>query len=40
MIKKENLVQEIKRVTEDRDRSKGYSPARQSAIFWQKKNGK
>ena len=42
LIKKENLVQEIKRITEDRDRGKGYSPTRQSAkyvestdpIFW------
>jgi len=34
LIKKENLVQEIKRITEDRDRGKGYSHTRQSAIFW------
>ena len=42
LIKKENLVQEIKRITEDRDQGKGYSPTRQSAkyvestdlIFW------
>ena len=27
-------MQEIKRITEDRDRGKGYSPTRQSAIFW------
>ena len=31
--KKENLVQEIKRITEDRDRGKGYSPTRQSAKY-------
>ena len=27
-------MQEIKRITEDRDRGKGYSHTRQSAIFW------
>ncbi len=31
--KKENLVQEIKRITEDRDRGKGYSPTRQCAVL-------